>query len=96
MQPFILVTKNQDFREERIKGQIWEATHKLGGGEGSVDEPAVPPVCLLRHENYLSGLGRLNVNDKILRDEITERVEITQLGNCRANPNDVNSRCAML
>lgn len=50
-----------------------------------VNESAVIQACILRHRNYLNGLGRVNVNDKILQDKITQRVEITQLDNCRVS-----------
>lgn len=70
------MTKNKDFMGARIKGHVWEATPTVGGGCWRVW-----CVCAWRHENDLSGLGWVNVNDKILQDKITERVEITQLGN---------------
>lgn len=63
MKLFILVTKNKDFLERRIKGHICEATQKR---EGGANESAVTQVCILRHNNYLNGLGRVNVHDKIL------------------------------
>ena len=53
----------------------------------------MPQVCASRHENDLSGPDRVNVDDKISQDRITERVEITQLGNCRAHLNDITGRC---
>lgn len=64
------------FSEKRKNGIICGATPPKERGEGAGDMSALSHI--LRHNNYLSGLGRVNVHDKILlgKDYRTSRDHI--------------------